>query len=269
MRVGTADGLWIDGRWEDRGHEVTAFDRDWTVLDGRRLTGPHETDVPGATCVLALNGDALVGTAEAHLLLASAGELADGFERAEGRAKWYTPWGGPPDTRSMALAADGTIYVNVHVGGILRSRDGGATWEPTAIDIDADVHHVVARSGRVLAATAAGLAVSDDGGDSWTFHHDGLHGTYLRAVAASGDAVLVSASSGPREDRACVYRFSGGAFTRTSDWFGANIDTHWLDASGEDAAFGAPDGTAWTSRDGGRTWDRIAEGLPAIRCVRL
>ena len=56
----------------------------------------------------------------------------------EGRDRWYTPWGGPPDTRSMT-SADGKVYANVHVGGVVRSADAGRTWQPTALDIDADV----------------------------------------------------------------------------------------------------------------------------------
>jgi hypothetical protein len=46
---------------------------------------------------------------------------------------------------------DDDLYANVHVGGILRTADGGETWTPT-IDIDADVHHVTTAEGIVLAA---------------------------------------------------------------------------------------------------------------------
>src|SRR5207247_7541735 len=129
------------------------------------------------------------------------------YRRAPGRNDWTTPWGGPPDTRS--LAADGNaLYANVHVGGILRSTDAGTNWAPT-IDVDADVHQVVAGfddAGRVLAATAEGLAVSNDGGDTWAFETEGLGATYSRAAAVAGDVVLASASRGPRGDGAAVYR---------------------------------------------------------------
>ena len=36
--------------------------------------------------------------------------------------------------RTIAAGAEGELYVNVHVGGILRSDDDGASWRPT-IDI--------------------------------------------------------------------------------------------------------------------------------------
>ena len=106
--------------------------------DGRvvaELTGP------AATCLAAAGGreELLVGTEGAHLLRVAGGEARPepGFDEADGRARWYTPWGGPPDTRTIAVAGDGTVYVNVHVGGVLRS-EGDGRWVPT-VDIDADV----------------------------------------------------------------------------------------------------------------------------------
>ena len=51
----------------------------------------------------------------------------ESFETVAGGEEWYTPWGDPADVRSIAVATDGTIYVNVHVGGVARSRDGGVS----------------------------------------------------------------------------------------------------------------------------------------------
>ena len=53
--------------------------------------------------------------------------------------------------RSLALDASGALFINVHVGGILRYDASGLT--PT-IDQDSDVHQVTAdpsRAGSVLA----------------------------------------------------------------------------------------------------------------------
>ncbi|HEX2031316.1 MAG TPA: hypothetical protein VHL78_07960, partial [Actinomycetota bacterium] len=189
--------------------------------------------------------------------------------------RWHTPWRGPPDTRSLSAGPDGTLYANVHVGGILRSQDG-ESWTPT-IDIDADVHQVLAHPDRpdtVLAACAWGLAVSRDRGATWSIEYDGLHGRYCRAVAVAGDAVLVSASTGPFTDRAAVYRRALDAdrpFERCSDglpeWFPANIDSHCLAASGDTVAFGTGDGRVFRSDDRGRIWEEAASGLPPVRAV--
>src|SRR5262249_28481343 len=150
------------------------------------------------------------GTAQAHLLrLAGDGVVSiESFETTDGRAAWYTPWGDPADVRSISVARDGSVYVNVHVGGVVRSRDGGLTWTPT-VDIESDVHQVFAPPSRaevVMAAAAEGFGVSRDGGASWQFVTEGMHAHYLRAVAASEDTVLVSASSGPGGRRAALYR---------------------------------------------------------------
>ena len=228
-------------------------------------------------CVLAADGDVLVGTSTARLFRLQRDRLEPdaSFDRAPGREAWYTPWGGPPDTRSLAADPSGVAYANVHVGGILRQGDG--RWNPT-IDIDADVHQVTAhprRPGLVLAATARGLATSLDGGSTWRTESDGLHGPYCRAVVVSGDTVLVSASTGPFTELAGVYRrpLRGGRFERCvdglPDWFPSNVDTYCLAASDARVVLGTDEGGVWGSDDQGRTWTRLADGLPGIRCVGL
>jgi hypothetical protein len=228
-------------------------------------------------CLLPTDEALLVGTSEAHLfrLTRDALELADGFENVDGRGDWYTPWGGPPDTRSMTVDPAGTVFVNVHVGGIVRTRDG-TTWEPT-IDIDADVHQVTAApDGTVLAACARGLATSGDGGDTWEISDDGLHGSYCRAVAVATDSVLVTASTGPFSEQAAVYRRSlrgGEPFERCGEglpeWFPSNLDTHCLAARETLVAFGTDQGEVWVSDDEGRTWKRAAEKFPAVTSVLI
>jgi hypothetical protein len=162
----------------------------------------------------------------------------------------------------------------VHVGGIQRTDDRGEHWTPT-IDIDADVHQVATAEGLVLAACAGGLAVSDDRGGTWIIRADGLEAPYSRAVSVCGDAVLVSASRGPRGGRSAVYRgtFANGGFERCRDglpdWFDDNIDSSCLDAlpDASFAAFGTSDGQLFGSRDAGSSWIELASGLPAVRRV--
>lgn len=270
------------------GRPVTTVARDedrmWAVVDGTELwrwdggDWSHAADLRGrsATCLAVVRGDVLVGTDEAHLHRLVDGELPpiEAFDRAEGRDGWYTPWGGPPATRSIANWTPDT-YVNVHVGGILRTSDGGETWTPT-IDVDADVHQVTTAEGLVLAACAGGLAVSADRGASWSMRTDGLAARYSRAAAVWHDQVLLSSSSGPRGGRAAVYRapLEGGAFERCEagpGWFDGNLDSYHLDAlpEGDVAAFGTADGSIYASTDGGATWSELAADLPQVRRVLL
>jgi photosystem II stability/assembly factor-like uncharacterized protein len=223
-------------------------------------------------CLLPSGDEALAGTSEAHLyrVRSSAAERIEAFEQVEGRDGWYTPWGGPPDTRSLAVADDGAIYANVHVGGIPKTTDGGLRWAPT-IHVDADVHQVLAHDTLVLAACAPGLAVSSDAGNTWRMDAGGLHGHYCRAVAVGDDTLLVSASTGPFTKQAAVYHRalgSDGRFEKCAgglpEWFGSNIDTHCLVADGERVAIGTHDGEIWLSEDRGTSWDLAAKGLEGI-----
>jgi hypothetical protein len=290
--VGTDDGLHVIGADGERGEPqhvgraVTALGRGgdavWAILDGSELWRAADdewtraADVGGlrGRCVASIDGQVFVGTSEAHLLRLNGEALQriDAFDAVEGREAWYTPWGGPPDTRSMTNWDEDT-YVNVHVGGIVHTPDGGVTWSPT-IDIDADVHQVTTAEGLVLAACAGGLATSRDGGATWSYRTDGLDAVYSRAVAVCGDVLLLSASTGPRGGRAAVYRggLENGPFERCDagpGWFDDNVDSHCLDAmpDGPLAAFGSSDGRLFATTDQGTTWVELASGLGTVTRV--
>ncbi len=53
------------------------------------------------------------------------------------------------------------------------------------------------------------------------------------------------------------------------EWFGSNIDTGCLTASGVTVAFGTDEGLLFVSTDAGASWERMAKDLPAIRCVHV
>src|SRR3954470_21332996 len=136
-----------------------ARDGTWTTILNSELD---------LACCMALGNLIYVGTEDARLLcIGEDGTLTQlrSFDAVDGRATWYAGSAivdgrrvGPPlGIRSMSGTSDGaTLLVNVHVGGIPRSQDGGVTWHPT-IDIDADVHEVRVHPSRpdiVIAAAA-------------------------------------------------------------------------------------------------------------------
>ncbi|HLM64437.1 MAG TPA: sialidase family protein [Acidimicrobiales bacterium] len=286
--VGTADGLVelaLDGREIRRalpGYQVSAISRDWVIADGRvvSLRGGQPIELPaGLTgrCVLAGSGGrALVGTNKAHLLQVGnpGGPVADGaFEAIPGRERWSTPWGGPPDVRSIAAGPDGPI-VGVHVGGVWRPE--GDRWVE-AVPVEADDHQVVASGKTVAVAAGAGVGQSEDGGRTWDWHDDGLHGPYCRAAALAEGWLIVSASSGPGAKRSALYRRPLDAPARPfvpcgdglPQGFAHQIDTFELAAAGNVVALGTPVGELFVSQDSGATWARIADTLPGVRCVAL
>jgi len=296
--VGTDDGVQqfddgVAGPRELAGRRVHALARRrddwWAIADGavvlRRDPTGTWTDVATAgtdlTCLLPTADGAWCGTVDGHLLrlFGEVFTVVGGFDAIAGRETWKAVGSRVPYVRSITTTADDrSLLAGVHVGGIAHSGNGGASWKPT-IDVDADVHEVRADPGDaklVLAPAAVGLAVSRDGGASWDVTTEGLHATYLRAVAFTTDAALVSASEGPFADRGALYRWdvtTGGPLTKAEDglpeWLDGNIETGALDAHRETAAFADGSGTVYASSDGGRSWTALASELGHVHAVGI
>jgi len=233
-------------------------------------------------CCVVVGKTVFVGTEDARVLRVDGDghvEALPGFGEVPGRDRWYAggmmvngKYMGPPlGVRSITATCDGGVLLaNVHVGGIPRSVDGGRTWQPT-IDIDADVHEVRAHPSKpalVAAATAIGLAISRDGGATWTIENQGLHAPHCAAVTFVGDDILVSAGPDPFSEDAAVYSrradrtglvpVAGGLPARTHGL----VDTHDLAARGACVALADKSGYVYSSEDRGETWTCVHEGLP-------
>jgi hypothetical protein len=281
LRIGTADGL-IEpplGRIAEGATRVfgdAALCADGRILWKRGDAWVELGGAPDLLCAVDAPGGLLIGTEGAHLARVSPTglERVASFEDTPGRDTWYTPWGGPPETRSLACTDDNVLLASIHVGGIPRSDDGGRTWLPT-IDIEADVHQVRALPGRaevVVAAAAVGLCRTDDGGRTWKVSAEGLHASYCRAVAVTADAVILSASEGPRGRTSALYRRAlnaNGPFERITDWIEGNVDTHALDARDDQVVYGTRTGAVWQSLDAGTTWDLLTDDLAPVTSLSL
>ena len=256
-------------RWED----------EWWACDGKRRihrNGEEVATMPDAATPLCIQPTAetvWIGADQARLYGYEDGKITEDefFAAAPGRDRWYTPWGGPADVRSLTLDADHTLYINVHVGGILRYDNTGPV---PVLDIEADAHQVAAHptlKGAIFAATALGLAQSRNGHD-FNFRTGGLHAHYCRAVVVLEDRVLVSASTGPSTRRGRLYRGDlwEGPLEPVGDglpeWFEGNLNTHCL-AVVNGTVYAGFDDTVWASADVGATWQEAASGLPRITCL--
>jgi photosystem II stability/assembly factor-like uncharacterized protein len=181
-------------------------------------------------------------------------------------------WRGPPlGVRSMSATCDGrALLVNVHVGGIPRSMDAGATWLPT-IAIDSDVHQVCAHPTRpdlVIAAAAVGLCISRDGGVTWIIEQEGMHAPHCAAVAFGRNDIFVSAATDPFAEQGAVYRRPiegrgplqpvGGGLP---PWLSGGVDTDCIAARGAMLAMIDWSGALYVSHDDGATWARLSDGL--------
>lgn len=225
-------------------------------------------------CLLEHQGSLFIGTDNAALFELREGALrrVAGFDETEGRSEWWQPPGRRPAT-TWTLAADADhLFVNVHVGGVLRSRDRGASFTPT-IDLNDDVHEVsVGPDRQLLAATGQkGLASSADAGASWSHHDSGLFARYLSCVTATDEGALVIASSGYASGDDTLYRFDGATFERCTVGIpaplGGSMSARQLVANGRTAAVATPGGQLYMSKDGGRSWALATEGLPEVRAI--
>lgn len=113
------------------------------------------------------------------------------------------------------------IFVGIELGGVMRSVDGGNTWEDRKSGSQYDCHTLRTHPdvpGLIYEAAGGGFAVSRDGGATWQGDDAGLAHHYLWGLAvdpASPGTVIVSASPGARaahnngHARAQLYRKSG------------------------------------------------------------
>ena len=252
----------------------------WTADGGWRELAARDAPL---RCCVTLGRRLMIGTDEARILEFSDGAWRPiaGFDAMPGRESWYAGAAlidgelvGPPlGVRSMAATCDGgALLVNIHVGGIARSTDGGASWRPT-IDIDADVHQVAAHPSRpqiAVAAAAAGLCVSRDGGESWSVTTEGLHASYCSAAALTQDWLYVAASTDHFAAQGALYRRridSDGPLQRVHgglpEWLAGIADTYCIAANRERIAIADHGGGLYASQDEGDSWSLLAQGLPA------
>lgn len=246
---------------------------DWTTI------ATAESDL---SCCVAVDDVIYVGTDDARLLRVGnrgAMEQLRGFDAVAGRDKWYAGAAvvdgqlvGPPlGVRSITATSDGAVLLaNVHVGGIPRSTDGGATWQPT-IDIDNDVHEVRAHPDLpdvVAAAAAAGLCTSHDGGATWQIEREGLHAVYCSAVGFTGEDVLVAASADHFAAQGGIYRrrLAGTAPLVTvggglPKWLDGIADTGCISTRGSAVAIADRKGNLYLSADMAHSWSVLADGL--------
>jgi photosystem II stability/assembly factor-like uncharacterized protein len=170
-------------------------------------------------------------------------------------------------------ALPGGVVVAATDRGLLRSADGGASWEGRTLGAARSVAAVASpavRPQRVLAATALGVFRSEDAGASWSpvagaLPEGRLHG--LAFLPGSDAAVLAATSRGlykSPDAGASWYRRGGGLPFSDITGLAASSDGRVVWAS--DFSLGG----LYRSDDAGETWRReTIAGLPGDRVWAL
>lgn len=144
--------------------------------------------------------------------------------------------------------------------GLIESTDGGETWETLSLAGEADFHALDAADGVIYGYSGGRLLVSDDGQD-WTDRGE-MRIADLAADPADPQRVLATTERGlvASED-------AGETFTAVPD--APLLVLVDIAADGGLTAGVAPDGTVFTSADGGRTWTEQGSvgGAPAALTV--
>jgi photosystem II stability/assembly factor-like uncharacterized protein len=209
--------------------------------------------------------------------------------------KWSVPWSdakGHVRTISIDPNEPTRIYLAIEVGGIVRSLDGGRSWENLHVGggLHDDVHSVAVHpteSSVIFAATRHGFGRSDDSGETWT-RTDSFEGQgYSRPLATNPnrpDQVFTAAAttgpggfSRPDVGSECgVYRSNDGARTWTHLTNGLPARSRpYVDAIGVSPAQPAyvalsdTEGHVYESRDGGDSWQTLLKAPPVRRLLAL
>lgn len=167
-----------------------------------------------------------------------------------------------------------TIYAGIEVGGIVRSRDGGSSWEQlTGTDPDIHTIHVSeSRPETVYAATANGPYRSDDSGNTWTHINSGLARRYSVPVSVAPSdyrRVFASVSDNPgRRSGAHAYMSTDAGESWTQLAIGADDDMviayAWDPHDANRVYAGTDSGKLYVSLDTGESWETIDAGLDSI-----
>jgi hypothetical protein len=188
--------------------------------------------------------------------------------------RWIAPSPHDPDL----------LLVGIELGGLMRSLDGGESWEDHRPGAQPDVHSLAwhpQETGRAYEAGGGGAAWSVDGGETWRPADEGRDRHYTWAVAVDPvdpELWYVSASTGPYaahgrgDPQALIYRRRHGGWDALAGGLPEPLQAmpYALVVTEERIFAGLSDGQLWESRDHGESW-RSCElrGDPLTRLVAL
>jgi photosystem II stability/assembly factor-like uncharacterized protein len=333
MYVGTEGGIVVlgegDGGWRaehtapgGRFCALVASEPAGVVFGAVRNEGVYTSSDGGRTWDLSFAGDVqamavdpthpatvYAGTEPIHLFRTQ--DAGDSWTEVEGlqrmpegvRDHWWFPvyphdghvksiWVDPRDSRR--------IYLGLEHGGIVRTDDGGTTWEDVSAGIEyLDIHMVVGdpqRENLVYAATARAFYRSEDYGRDWVRSETGMTRDYMHDFVVqpgTPSSLFLATANGtppawmrPSRAESAIFRsddcgftwaqLSGGlpASLKPMVWavagdpgdparmYAGTGDYPQALAAGETGA-----GEIWTSPDRGDTWTRAHETASPVHAL--
>lgn len=225
----------------------------WTHSSAGLAYAAGEEPVKSGWSVAVGDGAVYAGVQPAGLFRSDDGGASwthiEGLQKHPSREHW-NPGGAGLILHSIVLHPQdpGQVWIGISAAGVFHTADGGETWEPRNCGTRADfmpegqnypefgqcVHNIVMAAGmpdRLYQQNHCGMYRSDDGGVEWQSIEDGLPSDFGFPAAAhpsDPDTLYLLPLNGATEGRF------------------------------------VPDAKAavWRTRDAGRTWQDLREGLP-------
>lgn len=196
------------------------------------------------------------------------------------------PWTHHVSTIALHPTDPGWLAVGIELGGVMRSRDGGATWIDHNPQAHSDAHQLLTHPlapDRVYEVAGQGIARSEDRGDSWLKFEQRLDRRYAWTQAidpADPDLWYVavsrspSAAHGPGDGQAHLWRSRGDGWVAVDHWGDAPelrrmpYALTTLPAQPNRLLVGLRGGTLLLSDDAGDSWSRVDAELDDLIAIQ-
>jgi photosystem II stability/assembly factor-like uncharacterized protein len=257
----------------------------WEKLSG--IEHPRVT----AVAVSPTDGAVYAGTEPSALFVSHDGggswrEL-EGMRNLPSAPTWSfppRPWTSHVRAIALSYSDPNLVVAGIELGGVVRSADGGETWQDQRPGAQPDCHSLFAHPGasELLYETGGGgFAQSSDFGESWEGADGGMDLHYVWGLAADAEdpsLVYASAASGPGRahgrgsSNATIYRRSGNErWQPVLEGLSAFPYALCQDPEAPGVLYaGLGDGTILRGANAGENWEeitRVAPGLQALAAV--
>jgi hypothetical protein len=257
----------------------------WEKLSG--IEHPRVT----AVAVSSADGAVYAGTEPSALFVSRDGGLSwrelEGMRNLPSAPTWSfppRPWTSHVRAIALSYADPNRVVAGIELGGVVRSTDGGVTWQDQRPGAQADCHSLFAHPGApelLYEAGGGGFAQSTDFGESWEAADGGMDLHYVWGLAADAEdpsLVYTSAASGPGRahgrgsSNATIYRRSGnGRWQPVLEGLAAFPYALCQDPETPKMLYaGFGDGTILRCTDAGAKWEEVAQvasGLQDLAAV--
>jgi photosystem II stability/assembly factor-like uncharacterized protein len=253
--------------------------KSWDGLSG--IEHPRVT----AVAVSSVDGSVYAGTEPSALFVSRDGggswrELEE-MRKLPSQPTWSfppRPWTSHVRAIALSYTDSDLVVVGIELGGVLRSTNGGETWQDQRPGAQPDCHSLSAHPEApelIYEAGGGGFARSTDFGDSWESVDGGMGLHYVWSLAVDAeDPSLVYASAAPGPYRAHGRGASGAAIYRklgNEPWRAALdglVDFPYAlcpDPELHGTVYaGLGDGTILRGEDAGESWEEVARVSPGL-----